>query len=77
MIQTVEGILDPNGSIRLLEPLGVNRPTRILVTVVPDESLRNEYREANSAVTTEELRLASAEQGGKQWNEVLKQLESR
>ena len=77
MIQTVEGILDPNGSIRLLDPLGVNRPTRILVTVVPDESLRNEYREAHSAVTTEELRLASAEQGGKQWNEVLKQLESR
>jgi len=34
MLQTVEGILDPSGAVRLLEPIHVDQPTRILLTVL-------------------------------------------
>ena len=36
MLQAVEAIVNPDGSVKLLEQLKVNRPTRVIMTVVPD-----------------------------------------
>lgn len=36
MLQTVEGIIDVDGQIRWLEPLHVAKPSRVLVTLLPD-----------------------------------------
>lgn len=36
MLQAVEAIVNPDGSVRLLEQLKVKRPTRVIMTVVPD-----------------------------------------
>jgi hypothetical protein len=38
MLQTVEGIVDVNGQIRWLEPLRVAKPSRVLVTLLPDSN---------------------------------------
>ena len=35
MLQTVEGQIDENGQIRLLEPLTLPHPRRVLVTILP------------------------------------------
>lgn len=34
MLQTVEGILEPSGAVRLLEPIHVTQPTRVLLTLL-------------------------------------------
>ncbi|MBS1791328.1 MAG: hypothetical protein JST85_26685 [Acidobacteria bacterium] len=36
MLQTVEGIIDVDGQIRWLEPLRVAKPSRVLITLLPD-----------------------------------------
>ena len=36
MLQTVEGIVDVDGQIRWLEPLRVAKPSRVLITLLPD-----------------------------------------
>ncbi len=36
MLQTVEGIIDVDGQIRWLEPLRVDKPSRIIVTVLQE-----------------------------------------
>ena len=79
MIQTVEAILDPSGEIRLREPVKVTKPTRVLVTILPESQsdgagLRELYDRANRAVTTDELDAASLEQGGRRWSEVRSRL---
>ena len=35
MLQTLEAHIDENGQIRLLEPLTLSRPSRVLVTILP------------------------------------------
>jgi len=35
MLQTVEAQIDENGQIRLLEPLTLPHPRRVLVTILP------------------------------------------
>jgi hypothetical protein len=35
MLQTVEAQIDENGQIRLLEPLTLPHPTRVLATILP------------------------------------------
>lgn len=74
MPTTVEGVLEPDGQIRLLEPLTVTKPTRLLVTIVPDRPLGPLYDEAKAAVTAEELDRASQEVGGRTWLEIRKGL---
>ena len=39
MHKTVEAIIEPDGQIRLLEPLNLSHPARALVTVLEAESL--------------------------------------
>ena len=36
MLQTVEGIIDVDGQIRWLEPLRIEKPSRVLITLLPD-----------------------------------------
>ena len=36
MIQTVEGVIDSNGVVRLLEPVDVGRPRRALVMILQE-----------------------------------------
>ena len=38
MLQTVEGILDVDGQIRWLEPLHVEKPSRVIVTLLQDHN---------------------------------------
>ncbi|MCG3159449.1 MAG: hypothetical protein JMDDDDMK_00438 [Acidobacteria bacterium] len=38
MLQTVEAEIDANGNIRLLEPLPVTKPRRVLVTLLAESS---------------------------------------
>ncbi len=38
MLQTVEGIIDVDGQIRWLEPLRVDKPSRIIVTLLQDRN---------------------------------------
>lgn len=38
MLRTVEGIVDVDGQIRWLEPLRVAKPSRVLVTLLPDKN---------------------------------------
>jgi hypothetical protein len=74
MAQTAEAVLEPNGEIRLLEPLSVSKSTRLLVTVVPERPLGTLYDEAKSSVSTEELERASCETGGRTWSEIRQRL---
>jgi hypothetical protein len=37
MIQTVEAVIDPQGNVRLLEPVHLPAPRRVLVTILDDE----------------------------------------
>ncbi len=37
MLQTVEGIIDADGTVFLLEPLPVTKPSRIFVTLLDDK----------------------------------------
>ena len=37
MIQTVEAVIDPQGNVRLLEPVHVRASRRVLVTILDDE----------------------------------------
>jgi hypothetical protein len=41
MLQTLEAHIDENGQIRLLEPLTLSRPSRVLVTILPSHSNEN------------------------------------
>ena len=41
MLQTVEAQIDENGQIRLLEPLTLSHPCRVLVTVLPSYPKEN------------------------------------
>ncbi|MEQ1637800.1 MAG: hypothetical protein ABL903_14035 [Methylococcales bacterium] len=34
MLQTVEAILEPSGEVRLLEPVHVSKPSRVLLTIL-------------------------------------------
>jgi hypothetical protein len=34
MLQTIEAILDPSGEVRLLEPVHLSRPSRVLLTLL-------------------------------------------
>jgi hypothetical protein len=75
VIQTVEAVLDPSGAIRLREPVKVTKPTRVLVTILPDpqaddQGLRELYDRAIRAVTTEDLDAAAQEPGGRRWSEI-------
>jgi hypothetical protein len=47
MLQTVEAEIDVNGNIRLLEPLPVTRPRRVLVTLLAESGVAE-----NGAVNT-------------------------
>ena len=38
MLRTVEAVIEPNGSVRLLEPLSLTTPHRALVTVLDESS---------------------------------------
>ena len=38
MLQTVEGIIDVDGQIRWLEPLHVDKPSRVIVTFLQDSN---------------------------------------
>ncbi|MGH9799920.1 MAG: hypothetical protein ACRD82_06100 [Blastocatellia bacterium] len=38
MLQTIEAEIDANGTVRLLEPLPVTKPTRALLTLLEDAS---------------------------------------
>jgi len=69
MTQAAEAVLDPTGTIRLLEPIPVSRPTRVMVTVVP-ETVAEQYARANSEVSTAELDEAAAEAGGRGWADI-------
>lgn len=49
MLQTVEGIMDVDGQIRWLEPLRVTKPSRVLVTILPDTNGSHIEPEGNIA----------------------------
>ena len=68
MTEAVEAVLDPSGDVRLLEPMPVSRPTRVMVTVVP-ETMAELYARAKTAVSTAELK-AAAETGGRTWADI-------
>ena len=68
MTQAAEAVLDPTGTIRLLEPIPVSRPTRVMETVA------EQYARANSEVSTAELDAAAAEVGGRSWADIRKRL---
>lgn len=38
MLRTIEGVLEPNGDIRLLEPVQPMSPRRVLVTILEEEA---------------------------------------
>ena len=44
MLQTVEAEIDVDGTVRLLEPLKVTRPTRALVTLLEETGAATENR---------------------------------
>ena len=60
MLQTVEAEIDVNGNIRLLEPLLVTKPRRVLVTLLA-ESAGIENRAINSAPVVTPPEAASQE----------------
>ena len=49
MLQTVEGIVDVDGQIRWLERLRVVKPSRVLVTLLPDTNGSRVEPEGNIA----------------------------
>ena len=49
MLQTVEGIVDVDGQIRWLEPLRVAKPSRVLITLLPDTNGSRVEPEGNIA----------------------------
>ncbi len=53
MFQTVEAQIDENGQIRLLEPLTLPRPIRVLVTILPSHP-----KEENETALLSEAALA-------------------
>ena len=53
MLQTVEAQIDENGQIRLLEPLILPYPTRVLVTILPSRP-----KEENETALLSEAALA-------------------
>lgn len=38
MLRTIEAVIDPDGSVRLLEPISLSEPRRALVTVLEEEA---------------------------------------
>ena len=42
MLKTVEAILEKNGQLRLLEPVDVSNPTRVLVTILEEEHVQQQ-----------------------------------
>ena len=55
MLQTVEAELDVNGQIRLLEPLHVTKPSRVLVTLLQETNSASQSK-GNAAVALKFLR---------------------
>ncbi len=39
MLQTVEGILDQDGVLKLLEPVKLSTPRRVLITILEEEPI--------------------------------------
>ena len=57
MLQTVEAEIDVNGNIRLLEPLPVTKPRRVLVTLLAESTTaQNGAEDAASAMPSEATR---------------------
>lgn len=50
MLQTVEAEIDVNGNIRLLEPLPVTKPRRVLVTLLAESATSQNGAEAAASV---------------------------
>jgi hypothetical protein len=42
VLQTVEAMMEPNGSVRLLEKINVKKSTRVLVTLLPAANDKSE-----------------------------------
>lgn len=61
MGRAAEAVIEPSGKIRLLEPLIVTKPTRVIVTVIPDQ-VPDEA--TPTIVTVEGLEHVSKETGG-------------
>ena len=53
MLQTVEAILEPSGEVRLLEPVHVSRPSRVLLTLLETPT---EPERGNAAALLQRLR---------------------
>ncbi len=53
MLRTVEAQIDENGQIRLLEPLALPHPTRVLVAILPSHP-----KEENETALLSEAALA-------------------
>ncbi len=51
MLQTVEAVIEPDGRVRLLEPLNVTGSRRALVTVLPEAA--DEAGDITSALLSE------------------------
>ncbi len=51
MLQTVEGFIDQNGALKLLEPVALPRSRRVLVTILDEEP---DDDRANLALLSEE-----------------------
>ena len=65
MIQTVEAHIDEHGQIRLLEPITLSHPSRVLVTILPASS-----KELNEAALLSQGSLAvdwDREEENKAW----------
>jgi len=57
MLRTVEAIVEPSGTVRLLEPVTVDKPTRALLTLLaPDTEPVDTTRLAEAALAVDWLR---------------------
>jgi hypothetical protein len=57
MIRTVEAVVDPDGSVRLLEPIHISHERRALLTIL-DESPRTDTIAAGETALLSEAALA-------------------
>lgn len=58
MLRTIEAVIEPDGRVRLLEPLTVREPRRALVTVL-DEAANEVVDDATSPALLSEPALAA------------------
>lgn len=54
MTNAVEAFIEPNGTVRLLEPLAVTRPRRAVLVLLPDDA--EKYAEAIALGDTPEAK---------------------